>query len=49
MFEVWDKKKITRLSDTEKQQWFDGLNHKLEEDRDISLDDPQLIKKQQEI
>jgi RimJ/RimL family protein N-acetyltransferase len=49
MFEVWDKKKITRLSDTEKQQWFDVLNHKLEEDRDISLDDPQLIKKQQEI
>jgi RimJ/RimL family protein N-acetyltransferase len=49
MFEVWDKKKITRLSDTEKQQWFDVLNHKLEEDRDVSLDDPHLIKKQQEI
>lgn len=49
MFEVWDKKKITQLSDLEKQQWFDVLNDQLEEDRGISLDDPQLNIKQLEI
>ncbi|MDD3502329.1 MAG: GNAT family N-acetyltransferase, partial [Candidatus Cloacimonetes bacterium] len=49
MFEVWDKKKITRLSNVKKQQWFDVLNYRLEEDRDISLDDSELITKQKEI
>lgn len=49
MFEIWGKEKIANLSEFDKQQWFDVLNHKLEEDRDISLDDPELPKKQQEI
>lgn len=49
MFVIWNKKTIERLSDVEKQQWFDVLNYRLEEDRGISLDDPELIIKQKEI
>ncbi|MFA5526858.1 MAG: GNAT family N-acetyltransferase [Acholeplasmataceae bacterium] len=49
MFEVWSKDKITILSIIEKEQWFDVLNDKLEEDRKISLDDPELLHKQKEI
>ncbi len=47
MFEVWDKEKILHLSLLEKEQWFDVYNHKLEEDRGISLSDPNLTDKQQ--
>lgn len=49
MSEVWDKEKIAKLSEIDKDQWFDVLNHGLEEDIDISLDDPQIKQKQQEI
>jgi RimJ/RimL family protein N-acetyltransferase len=49
MFEVWDKNRIQHLTLFEKEQWFEVLNYKLEEDRDISLNDPELSKKQQEI
>jgi len=40
MFEVWDKHRIQHLTFFEKEQWFEVLNYKLEEDRDISLNDP---------
>ncbi len=49
MFEVWSKDKIAKLSIKDKEQWFDVLNDKLEEDRDISLNDPELFQKQKEI
>lgn len=49
MFNIWDKNKISNLTLEEKEQWFDVLNYKLEADRDISLDDPDLLHKQQEI
>ena len=49
MFGVWSKDKITVLSIEEKEQWFDVLNYKLEEDREISSDDPKLSNKQIEI
>lgn len=49
MFEVWSKEKIAKLSIKEKEQWFDVLNDKLEEDRKISLADPELLHKQKEI
>lgn len=49
MFEVWSKDKIVKLSINEKEQWFDVLNDKLEEDREISLNDPELFQKQKEI
>lgn len=49
MVEIWNKKRIENLSLTEKDQWFDVLNCKLEEDRNISLNDPKLQEKQHEI
>ncbi len=49
MFQVWSKAKIAKLSMKEKEQWFDVLNDKLEEDREISLNDPMLFQKQKEI
>jgi RimJ/RimL family protein N-acetyltransferase len=49
MFDVWNKDKIKVLSIEEKEQWFDVLNYKLEEDREISFDDPKLSQKQKEI
>jgi RimJ/RimL family protein N-acetyltransferase len=49
MFVIWGKEKIKHLTDTEKQQWFDVLNYKLEEDRDISLLDPDILEKQSSI
>lgn len=49
MFDVWNKDKIAKLTIKEKEQWFDVLNDKLEEDRGISLNDPELFHKQQGI
>jgi len=49
MFEIWDKKKLSRLTFDEKDQWFDVLNNKLEEDRNLSLIDPLLKEKQKTI
>jgi RimJ/RimL family protein N-acetyltransferase len=49
MFDVWSKDKIAKLSIKEKEQWFDVLDDKLEEDRGISLSDPKLFQKQKEI
>lgn len=49
MFQVWNKDKIAKLSIEEKEQWFDVLNDRLEEDRGISLNDPELTLKQKEI
>ncbi len=46
MIEVWTKSRIQRLTKLEKEQWFDVLNNKLEEDRGISLLDPNLKEKQ---
>lgn len=48
-FEVWSKEKIAVLSLNDKEEWFEVLNYKLEEDRDISLQDPFLMEKQQGI
>lgn len=49
MLEIWNKDKISRLTLKEKTQWFNCLNYKLEEDRDISLSDPFIKDKQLEI
>ncbi len=48
-FVIWGKEKISQLSDLEKEQWFDVLNNGLEEDRDISLDNPKISKLQENI
>ncbi|MGE4320394.1 MAG: GNAT family N-acetyltransferase [Acholeplasmataceae bacterium] len=47
MFEIWDKAKISNLTTQEKDQWYDVLNYELEQDRGISLNDPDLSHKQQ--
>ncbi len=47
MFEIWDKVKIASLTIEEKEQWFEVLNYKLEEDRGISRLAPDLCKQQQ--
>ncbi len=49
MIEIWNKEKIAKLTLNEKNQRFEVLNYKLEQDRNISLSDPLLKKKQQEI
>ncbi len=49
MFEIWDKNKIGLLENHDIEQWFDVLNYKLEEDRDISLNDPDYLIKQKQI
>jgi RimJ/RimL family protein N-acetyltransferase len=49
MIEIWSKDLIFKLTDDEKNQWFDVLNFKLEEDRNISPLDPDFEKKQREI
>ena len=49
MIETWNKENISKLTFNEKNQWFEVLNNKLEEDREISLSDPLLKEKQQEI
>ena len=49
MFEVWNRENIAKLTEDEKEQWFDVLNYQLEEDREISLEDPKIIEKQREI
>lgn len=49
MLEIWNKDKIKRLTLNEKNRWFDCLNYKLEEDRDISFSDPFIEDKQKEI
>jgi|LSQX01.1.fsa_nt_gb RimJ/RimL family protein N-acetyltransferase len=46
MIEIWTKSRIQCLTKLEKEQWFDVLNNKLEEDRGISLLDPNLKEKQ---
>lgn len=47
MFKIWDKEKISKLTLKEKEQWFEVLNYKLEQDREISLSDPDILHKQQ--
>jgi 2-polyprenyl-3-methyl-5-hydroxy-6-metoxy-1,4-benzoquinol methylase/ribosomal protein S18 acetylase RimI-like enzyme len=42
MFETWNKSKINNLSQKDCEQWFDGLNHGLEEDRGYDLSDPNI-------
>ena len=49
MFEIWDKSKISMLTNQDIEDWFDVLNYKLEEDRNISLDDPDFSLKQAQI
>ncbi len=47
MFKIWDKEKISKLTLKEKEQWFEVLNYKLEQDRGILLSDPDILYKQQ--
>jgi 2-polyprenyl-3-methyl-5-hydroxy-6-metoxy-1,4-benzoquinol methylase len=42
MFETWNKSKINNLSQKDCEQWFDVLNHGLEEDRGYDLLDPNI-------
>jgi 2-polyprenyl-3-methyl-5-hydroxy-6-metoxy-1,4-benzoquinol methylase len=42
MFETWNKTKINNLSQIDIEQWFDVLNHGLEEDRGYDLSDPNI-------
>jgi 2-polyprenyl-3-methyl-5-hydroxy-6-metoxy-1,4-benzoquinol methylase len=42
MFETWNKHKISNLSQIDIEQWFDVLNHGLEEDRGYDLSDPSI-------
>ncbi len=42
MFEIWKKPKINNLSQIDIEQWFDVLNHGLEEDRGYDLSDPNI-------
>ena len=42
MFEVWNKQKINKLTQEELEQWFDVLNHGLEEDRGYDLSEPNI-------
>jgi len=49
MHVIWNKDKISRLTPIEKEQWFDCLNYRLEEDRNISLLDPFIADKQRGI
>ena len=42
MFETWNKSKINNLSQKDCEQWFDVLNHGLEEDRGYDLSDPNI-------
>lgn len=49
MIEIWDKQRIRNLTKDEKHQWFDVLNHELEADHEIALDDPQIKEKQADI
>lgn len=42
MFETWNKFKINNLSQKDIEQWFDVLNHGLEEDRGYDLLDPNI-------
>lgn len=49
MLEICDKNKISKLTFNDKNQWFDVLNYKLEEDRGISFLDPLIKEKQKQI
>ena len=42
MFETWNKHKISNLSQIDIEQWFNVLNHGLEEDRGYDLSDPNI-------
>ena len=42
MFETWNKQKISNLSQIDIDQWFDVLNHGLEEDRGYDLSEPNI-------
>lgn len=42
MFETWNKQKISNLSQTDIEQWFDVLNQGLEEDRGYDLSEPNI-------
>ncbi|QLY39989.1 GNAT family N-acetyltransferase [Hujiaoplasma nucleasis] len=42
MFEIWNKQRISNLSQTEIEQWFDVLNQGLEEDRGYDLSEPNI-------
>ena len=42
MLETWNKQKISNLSQKDIEQWFDVLNHGLEEDRGHDLSDPNI-------
>lgn len=48
-FVVWTKEKLSSLSAVEKEQWFDVLNYGLEEDNEVSFDDPDISAKQDAI
>jgi len=49
MIIIWNKEKISKLTSDEKNQWFEVLNHKLEEDRNISPSDSLFDVKQKAI
>lgn len=49
MIIIWNKEKISKLTSDEKRQWFEVLNYRLEEDRNISPSDPLVGEKQKEI
>lgn len=42
MIETWNKQKISILSQIDIEQWFDVLNHGLEEDRGYQFSDPNI-------
>lgn len=42
MFETWNKQRISNLSQTDIEQWFDVLNQGLEEDRGYDLSEPNI-------
>ncbi len=42
MFETWNKPKINNLSQIDIEQWFDVLNHGLEEDRGYNISNPNI-------
>lgn len=46
---VWGKEKLSLLSNGEKEQWFDVLNNGLENDHEISFNDPNINELQDNI
>lgn len=49
MIEIWNKDKIGRLTDHEKDGWFDCLNDGLERDSGLSSSDPMIEERRKEI